>query len=92
MTTITDGPGLIRDMAQIIQRVAKIEPLLPIGPETRLVEDLSIDSLDLVAIVLQIQEDFDVVIDEDAVQHLCRVGDLAAQVAGPSWSVADGIS
>jgi acyl carrier protein len=82
MTTITDEPGLIADLARILRGVAKISPQVPIAPETRLVDDLAIDSLDLVAIVLQIQEEFDVVIDEDAVQHLCRVSDLADHVSG----------
>jgi acyl carrier protein len=86
MTTIKDDASLIEDVAGIIRRVAKIKPQVPIDAETRLMDDLAIDSLDLVAIVLQIQEDFGVVIDEDAVQHLCRVTDLAAHVAngGPS--------
>ena len=86
MTTIKDDASLIEDVAGIIRRVAKIKPQVPIDAETRLMDDLAIDSLDLVAIVLQIQEDFGVVIDEDAVQHLFRVTDLAAHVAngGPS--------
>jgi acyl carrier protein len=82
MTTFTDEPGLLGDLARIIRGVAKIQPAVPIVAETRLVDDLAIDSLDLVAIVLQIQEDFGVVIDDDAVQHLCRVSDLADHVAG----------
>jgi len=89
MTTITNESGLIANLAGIIRRVAKVKPEVPIVAETRLVDDLAIDSLDLVAIVLQIQEDFDVVIDEDAVQHLCCVGDLGAQVAVRARSVTD---
>lgn len=81
MTTVIDETCLIDELAAIIRRVAKVKPQVPIAPETRLVDDLAIDSLDLVAIVLQIQEDFDVVIDDDAVQHLCRVADLAEHVA-----------
>jgi len=81
MTTITNESVLIARLAGIIRRVAKLKPEIPIRSETRLVDDLGIDSLDLVAIILQIHEDFDIVIDEDAVQHLRIVGDLAAQVA-----------
>jgi len=80
ITTITDQAALIADLARIIRQVAKVKPQVPIGPETRLVDDLAIDSLDLVAIVLQIQDDFDVAIDEDAVPHLRQVADLAAYV------------
>ena len=46
--------------------------------DSRLVEDLAIDSLDLVGVILQLQDHFEVVIEEDAVPHLCRVADLAA--------------
>jgi acyl carrier protein len=88
MLTIVNQSRLIANLAEIIRRVAKTRPDVPIGAETRLVDDLAIDSLDLVAIVLQIQEEFDVVIDEDAVQHLCCVGDLAAFVAEPVASVS----
>jgi acyl carrier protein len=82
MPTVCNQTGLITELAGIIRRVAKVKPHLPITAETRLVDDLAIDSLDLVAIILQIQEDFDVVIDDEAVQHLCRVADLADHVAG----------
>jgi acyl carrier protein len=88
-TTVNDEPRLIAELAGIIRRVAKTRPDVPIGAETRLLDDLAIDSLDLVAIVLQIQEDFDVVIDEDAVQHLGSVRDLATQVAKRAPAVAD---
>jgi acyl carrier protein len=81
MTTVSDGAAVIANLAGIIRQVARIKPEVRIAAETRLMDDLAIDSLDLVAIVLQIQEDFDVVIDEDAVQHLCCVADLAAYLA-----------
>ena len=48
---------------------------------SRLVEDLAIDSLDLVGLILQLQDHFDVVIEEDAVPNLCRVADLAAYLS-----------
>jgi acyl carrier protein len=89
MTTLTPESGLIAKVAGIIRSVAKVKPEVPMGAETRLVDNLAIDSLDLVAIVLQIQEDFDVVIDEDAVQHLSCVGDLAALVAEQAQLVTD---
>ena len=55
---------------------------VPISADSRLVEDLAIDSLDLVGLILQLQDHFDVVIEEDAVPNLCRVADLAAYLAG----------
>jgi acyl carrier protein len=80
MTSTVEEASLIADLAKVIRRVAKIKPEVPIAPESRLVDDLAIDSLDLVAIILEIQEHFGVGIDEEAVQHLCCVADLAAYV------------
>ena len=89
MITVRDQSCVIEKLAAIIRRIAKTSPDVPIRAETKLVEDLAIDSLDLVAVILQVQDDFDVVIDEDAVQHLCFVGDLAALVAERAPSLAD---
>ena len=57
----------------------EIPSRIPITRDLRaLVEDLAIDSLDLVGVILQFQDHFDVVIEEDVVPHLCRIADLAA--------------
>ena len=66
----------------IVRRAAKLPAGVPIRLESRLVEDLMIDSLDLVSMVLQLQDHFDVVIEEDDVPNLCRVADLAAYLTG----------
>ena len=64
-----------------MRKSAKIPPRVPIDADSRLVEDLAIDSLDLVDVILQLQDHFDVVIEEDAVPNLCRVADLAAYLS-----------
>lgn len=73
--------SLIEDVAAIVRKAAKVPARVPIAAESRLVEDLGIDSLDLVGVVLQIQDEFDIVIDEAAVPNLCRIADLAACLA-----------
>ena len=78
MTATTDHACLIAEVAGIVRKAAKIPAQVPIGADSRLVEDLAIDSLDLVGVILQFQDHFDVVIEEDAVPNLCRVADLAA--------------
>jgi acyl carrier protein len=78
--TLTE-PALVAEVVDIIRKSAKIPSRVPITAATRLVEDLAIDSLDLVGVILQLQDDFDVVIEEDAVPNLCRVADLAAYLA-----------
>jgi acyl carrier protein len=75
--TMTESPQ-IAAVVDVIRKAAKIPPRVAISADSRLVEDLAIDSLDLVGLILQLQDHFDVVIEEDAVPNLCRVADLAA--------------
>jgi acyl carrier protein len=82
MTTTLSAPSLFAEVVDVIRKAAKIPPRVAITPDTRLVEDLAIDSLDLVGLILQLQDHFDVVIEEDDVPNLCRVADLAAYLAG----------
>lgn len=79
--TTTGGLDLAQEVAMVIRRAAKIPNSVAIEPESRLVEDLGVDSLDLVGVILQVQDHFEVVIEEGAVPHLCRVRDLTAYLA-----------
>jgi acyl carrier protein len=81
MTTTTSDAAMMAELVDVIRKAAKIPGQVPITGESRLVEDLAIDSLDLVALILQLQDHFDVVIEEDTVPNLCRVADLAAYLA-----------
>jgi acyl carrier protein len=77
MTSCQTDADVITELAGIVRKAAKVPAHVSINAESRLVEDLGIDSLDLVGVILQIQDEFDIVIDEDAVPNLCRVADLA---------------
>ena len=81
MTPTLSEPSLVAEVVEVIRKAAKIPARVPITGDSRLVEDLAIDSLDLVGLILQIQDHFDVVIEEDDVPNLCRVADLAAYLA-----------
>ncbi len=81
MSAATIQASLIAEVVGIVRRAAKIPPRVPIRADSRLVEDLAVDSLDLVGVILDIQDHFGVAIEEDAVPHLCRVADLAACVS-----------
>jgi acyl carrier protein len=81
MIARTERDQLIDRVTAIVRRAAKVPCELAITPESRLVEDLTIDSLDLVSLILQFQDHFDVVIDEEAVPNLRRVGDIVAYLA-----------
>jgi acyl carrier protein len=43
---------------------------------SRLLEELALDSLDLVAVVIRLQDIYDVEIDPDELTNITRVGDL----------------
>jgi acyl carrier protein len=72
---------LVAEVAGIVRQAAKVPPQIGIEAESRLVEDLAIDSLDLVGVLLAVQDHFDVVIDDEVVPSLRRVVDLAETVA-----------
>jgi acyl carrier protein len=81
-------PTLIAEVTEVVRRSAKIAPTVLIQADSRLVEDLAIDSLDLVSVFVTIQDEYDVVIDDEDVPHLRRVSDLAAYVTRHRESAA----
>jgi acyl carrier protein len=81
MKAATKQACVLADVCEIVRKTAKIPPSITIQPNSRLVEDLAIDSLDLIQMVLQVQDQFEIVIEEDAVANLCRVADLVAYLS-----------
>jgi acyl carrier protein len=69
--------SLLSDVIDVIRSAGKVAAEVPIDAEKRLVDDLGIDSLDLVGVFLQLQDQYDVVIDDDDLPNLRRVIDLA---------------
>lgn len=59
-----------------------------ITPNSLLLEDLALDSLDLVAVILRLQDDFQVEIDPDEIPNMRCVADLAASLTKESRSAA----
>lgn len=59
-----------------------------ITADSRLLDDLALDSLDLVAVVIELQDQFGVEIDPDELPALLTVGDLAASLARQARSAA----
>ena len=72
---------LVAEIAAIVRQAAKLSPQVTIAGESRLVDDLAIDSLDLVGVLLAIQDHFDIAIEDDVVPSLRRIVDLADIVA-----------
>jgi acyl carrier protein len=75
------NPTLLADITGIVRRAGKVRRDVEVAPDSRLVEDLAIDSLDLVDIILKVQDQFDIVIDDEDMPNLRRVADLVAYVA-----------
>jgi len=51
-----------------------------ISPETRLLEDLNVDSARVVELVLELEDAFSISIEDDVIDTLKTVGDLATLV------------
>lgn len=79
---------LATQIVSIVRKDGRIQNQVVVTAESRLVEDLAIDSLDLVNVVLTIQDRFDVAIDDEDMPNLQRVSDLVAYVAARRGSAA----
>jgi acyl carrier protein len=75
-------------LIEVIRKAGRVDAMITISGDSRLVEDLAIDSLDLVGVYLQIQDDFGVEIEEADIPNLGRVADLVAYVSARRSSSA----
>lgn len=82
-----DG-GIGTEVVELVRKLGKIGPTVLITTETRFVEDLGIDSLDLVAVFLGVQDRFDVVIEDEDVAEIKTVGDLVGYIGKRGDSLA----
>lgn len=63
-----------------VRAAARIAPEREIEGDSRLVEDLGIDSLDLVGVLLKVQDDFGVEIEDDDIVKLTTIARLTEYV------------
>ena len=75
-------------IAETIRGVSAKARGMTVTADSRLLDDLALDSLDLVAVVLQLQDQFAVEIDPDEIPALHTVGDLAASLHRHARSAA----
>lgn len=78
--TVTNPTTLLEMVIRAIQEVSESARLVAIAPETLLVEDLSLDSLDMVAVFMHLQDQHDVEVNVDDAAHFRRVGDLMREL------------
>jgi acyl carrier protein len=72
--------AVVAQVTDLVRELGKVPATVFLGADSRFVEDLGIDSLDLVAVFLGVQDRFGVVVEDDDVSALRTVGDLAAYV------------
>jgi acyl carrier protein len=75
-------------IADTIRSVSAKARATAITTDSLLLEDLALDSLDLVAVILQLQDRFEVEIDPDEIPGLRSVGDLVASLTKQLRSAA----
>ncbi len=66
-------------LQEIIAEVLSIDAE-DITMSTTFVDDLGADSLDVFQIIMGIEEEFDIEIPQDAVEHIVTVGDAVEQI------------
>jgi acyl carrier protein len=79
---------VIAVIADIIRSVSAKAREVTITSNSRLLEELALDSLDLVAVILQLQDHYEVEIDPDDIPAVTRVGDLVTLVTEEIRSAA----
>jgi acyl carrier protein len=67
-------------IAEIIRSISARARTMTITAESLLMEDLALDSLDLVAVILRLQDHYQVEIDPDEITSVRTVSDLVASL------------
>ena len=65
---------------EIFKRTLKVAPE-KLLPETSLKDDLNLDSLDMIEVVYEIEDEFDVQIPEDRIQEITTFDDVVEGLA-----------
>ncbi len=73
---------LLESIAEAIRSVSSKARGVPILPGSLLLDELALDSLDLVAVILDLQDRFQVEIDPDEITDLRTVDDLLTSIRG----------
>ncbi len=75
-------PDIIDRLHRIVEPyVEDEEALTSVDEDTNLLEDLSIDSMNLVDIILDVEEEFGIEIDDEAAEQMTTVGSAVDIIA-----------
>lgn len=69
----------LEKIQEIISEVLNIEKDI-VAEETKFVDDLGADSLDIFQIVMGIEEEFDIEIDNEDIEKITTVGDVIEEI------------
>ena len=73
-------PNLQAELCDSVRSIARIPAHVPIAADSRLVEDLGVDSLDLVSVLMKMEDHYDIKIELDEVPNIRSVTDLAGHL------------
>jgi acyl carrier protein len=71
---------LVESIAAAVRSVSKRTQTMAITPNSRFVDDLALDSLDLVGVLMKLEDQYDVKIELDDVPDIRTVADLAGHL------------
>lgn len=72
--------ALLDVIAEAIRSVSKRTQSMTITADSRLVEDLVLDSLDLVGVLMKLEDQFGILIELDELPNIQTVAELGAHV------------
>lgn len=67
---------MFEKVKEIIEEQLNIDNTNLITMDTELIDDLGADSLDAVEIIMNIEDEFDISVDEDHIDNIKTVGDI----------------
>ena len=77
---VTQQSDVIDVITEAIRSVSPKARQAAIAPSSLLLEELALDSLDLVAVILRVQDHYQVEIDPDEIPEMRDVADLVASL------------
>ncbi len=71
-----DDATRLAEISALVRTVTKLPETTLVTAESTFTDDLGIDSLDLVALFLEVQDQYEITIDDDQIGSMRCVGDL----------------
>jgi len=68
---------MLDQVIKLVSEITKVESS-KISAETNFIEDLNLDSLDIVELMMKMEDEFSIEIPEEAAEHLKTVGDVVS--------------